>query len=258
MTRGGADGGPALLHFVPYRFFTNCQYFFSQNSIVPDVRRSYEYGALSTLAVTPNLCLAEVRPWLDSLSPSDQARILAFYSKWTGFVKEHFDLWRTTHHICDDPGPGAVEIYGHSDGNRGLVFIVNPQYFGRTVRVSLDASLGFTGQGRCEIAELYPTERLRLTDKGPFPRLGATIAVEAAAQEVVVLEVRPAPKGIDEPRLYGLPGSVERTPTVIWPTCAARRDREDGSLPSPREVERASAEPPSAARSPRRTSASRR
>ena len=31
-------------HFIPYRFFTNCQYFFVQNSAVPDVR-NYQYGA---------------------------------------------------------------------------------------------------------------------------------------------------------------------------------------------------------------------
>ena len=32
-------------HFIPYRFFTNCQYFFSQNSVVPDLR-NYQFGAL--------------------------------------------------------------------------------------------------------------------------------------------------------------------------------------------------------------------
>jgi hypothetical protein len=42
--------------FLPYRFFTNFQYFFSQNSILPDIR-NFEYGALSTIAVTPNFGL---------------------------------------------------------------------------------------------------------------------------------------------------------------------------------------------------------
>ena len=36
--------------FIPYRYLTNCQYFFSQNSIVPDIR-NYRYGALSTIAL---------------------------------------------------------------------------------------------------------------------------------------------------------------------------------------------------------------
>ena len=76
-------------HFIPYRFFTNCQYFFSQNSVVPDLR-NYQYGALSTLAVTPNICLGEIRPWLDDLSERDEKKVIAFYDKWTKFLKNNF------------------------------------------------------------------------------------------------------------------------------------------------------------------------
>ena len=47
-------------HFMPFRNYTNCQYFFSQNSIVPDIR-NYQYGALSTVAVTPMWLLAPVK-----------------------------------------------------------------------------------------------------------------------------------------------------------------------------------------------------
>lgn len=195
--------------FVPYRFFTNCQYFFCQNSVVPDARAHYEYGALSTLAVTPNLCLAEVRPWLDRQSPETQARVESFYAKWTGFIKEQFALWTRTYHVCGDPAPGAVEIYGHADGEHGFVFIVNPQYWGRTVEVPLDESLGFSGSGGCQVAELYPLERLRLTRQGPLAEYGTRLPVHVDAQQVLILEVRPAPGPVSEPQLHGLPGTVE-------------------------------------------------
>ena len=198
-------------HFVPYRFFTNCQYFFSQNSIVPDARGNCEYGALSTLAVTPNLCLAEVRPWLDAQSPATQERVIAFYRKWTAFVREHFGLWTRTYHVGEDPAPGGVEVYSHAEGDHGFVFIVNPQYWSRTVGVPLDASLGFTRAGKCEVVELYPQERLRLTAQGPFARLGTTLPVRVEAQQVLVLEIGSAPSTITEPRLYGVPGTVEAT-----------------------------------------------
>jgi hypothetical protein len=196
-------------HFLPYRFFTNCQYFFCQNSIVPDIRDNYEYGALATLAVTPNLCLAEVRPWMDSLTPVELDRVKAFYTKWTSFLKKHFDLWTKTYAAGENPGPGAVEIYGHAKGSHGFVFVVNPNYWGRTVEVPLDGSLGFDGQGQCEIEELYPVERLRLTPQGPLAKYGSKTAVHVPAQQVLVLEVRPAPKTVTKPRLYGLPGTVE-------------------------------------------------
>ena len=196
--------------FLPYRFYTNCQYFFCQNSIVPDIR-NFEYGVLSTIAVTPNLSLGEVRPWLDRLTAADQDRVIAFYKRWTDFAIAHYDLWKKTYHAGENPGFAAVEIYGHAMGNRGYIFVVNPQYWGRTVEVPLDSTLGFAASGQCEIRELYPTERLRLTAQGPFVSLGTKLPIHVPAQQVLVLEVRPAPEMIESPRLYGLPGSIEPT-----------------------------------------------
>jgi hypothetical protein len=196
-------------HFIPYRFFTNCQYFFCQNSVVPDLR-NYQFGVLSTLAVTPNLCLGEIRPWLDDLSKRDGKQVVAFYDKWTRFLKKNFPLWKRTFHTGGDPGPGAVEIYSHPQGDHGFVFIVNPNYWGRKVDLCLDDSLGFTGRGECEVAELYPWERLRLTERGPFVKLPTKLSVDAPAQTVVVLEIRPRPRTISDPRLYGIPGEIAR------------------------------------------------
>ena len=86
-------------------------------------------------------------------------------------MKNNFPLWKHTYHVGGDPGPGAVEIYSHAQEDHGYVFIVNPNYWGRRVDLPLDESLGFTGRGECEVAELYPWQRLRLTDQGPFVKL---------------------------------------------------------------------------------------
>jgi len=194
--------------FLPYRFFTNFQYFLSQNSIVPDIR-NFEYGALSTLAVTPNLGLGEIRPWLDRLPASDQSKVTDFYKRWTKLIRDNYALWTKTYRAGDNPGMGAVEIYSHAAGDRGFIFLVNPNYWDRTVEVPLDATLGFTGIGHCEIAEIHPNECLRLTTEGPWPALGTRLPMKVPAQQVIVLEVRPAPRGIVVPRVYGLPGMVE-------------------------------------------------
>ncbi|MCE5198115.1 hypothetical protein LLG39_03990, partial [bacterium] len=194
--------------FVPYRCLSNCQYFFCQNSIVPDIR-NFEYGALSTIAVTPNLTLGEVRPWYDSLSAADQERVQSFYKHWTDFLKTNFQLWKKTYCVGERPGVGAVEIYGHASGSSGFVFIVNPNYWGRTVEVPLGARLGFSGRGNVEVKELYPTQQLRLTAQGPFVSLGTTVPFYIEPQQVLVLQISPAPANITKPRLYGLPGSVD-------------------------------------------------
>jgi hypothetical protein len=194
--------------FMPYRFFTNYQYLFCLNSVSPDIR-NFEYGVLSSIAVTPNLGLGEILPWLDKLPETDRPRVISFYKHWTGFLKRNYRLWKTTYQAGENPGMGSVEIYSHAEGSSGFVFIVNPQYWGRTVEVPLDERLGFGREGFCEIEELHPIKRLRLTAQGPFARLGSTLPIHVPAQQVVVLEVRPAPERITEPRLYGLPGNVE-------------------------------------------------
>ena len=133
-------------HFMPFRNYTNCQYFFSQNSIVPDIR-NYQYGALSSIAVTPNLCLAEIRPWLDRLPASQQREVTAFYQRWTQFLKDHYPLWRQTYHVGDNPAPGGIEVYGHAEGGHGFVFVVNANYWSDVVRIPLDERLGFSAHG---------------------------------------------------------------------------------------------------------------
>jgi hypothetical protein len=194
--------------FVPYRFFTNFQYFLGQSSIVPDIR-NFEFGALSTLAVTPNLGLGEIRPWIERLSPSDHDKVTSFYSRWTKLVERNYNLWTKTYQAGENPGMGAVEIYGHAAGDHGFIFLINPNYWDRTVEVPLDKTLGFTGTGNCEITEIYPTEFLRLTAQGPWPAFGTRLPMNVPAQQVVVLEVRQAPNAFEAPRVYGLPGTIE-------------------------------------------------
>lgn len=195
--------------FIPYRYLSNCQYFFCQNSIVPDIR-NYQYGMLSTIAVCPNLGLAEFIPWLNGLCPDDQKEVLAFYKKWISFLNENYDILKNTRHAGDNPGFGGVEIYSHADNDHGYVFVINPQYWDSTIEIPLDETLGFNAQGEYEIAELYPVKRLRLSNDGIFARGGSKLALNVPAQQVIVLDLHPAPKKIESPTLFGLPGSIEK------------------------------------------------
>ncbi len=216
--------------FIPYRFLSNCQYFFSQNSISPDLR-NYQYGALSTLAVTPNLCLGEIRPWIDRLPAADQEGVLRFYKTWTDFITRNFDLWTNTYHAGENPGPGAVEIYAHARADHGFVFLVNPQYWDREVNVPLDPQLGFSGSALVELRELHPVSRLRLVQGRPFVRLGDAVSLRVPAQQVVVLEVRPAAPAFENARLFGLPGTVDSTPAgYLIKTTGLQGTREEAAL----------------------------
>jgi hypothetical protein len=137
--------------------------------------------------------------------------VIQFYKNWTEFIRSHYKLWTKTFQAGENPGLGSVEIYSHAYGRHGFVFIINPQYWSRTVEVPLDATLGFTTSGQCEIVEVYPVERYRLTSQGLFASLGTKLAILVQAQEVLVLEVKPAPEKLETAALYGIPGSIEPT-----------------------------------------------
>lgn len=196
--------------FIPYRYLSNVQYFFCQNSIVPDTE-NYQFGALSTLAVVPNLGFGELRFWLETLPDSSQQGIIDFYRKWLGLIKDNYELWTTTYNAGDKPGMGSAEIYGHTRDNHGYIFLVNANYWDRNVLVPLTEQLGFKGDQRCEIKQLYPVEKRCLTNSGPFVRLGQQIPFRVPARQVIVLEVQPTPEETDSAKVYGIPAVVEST-----------------------------------------------
>jgi len=196
--------------FIPYRYLSNVQYFFCQNSIVPDTE-NYQFGALSTLAVVPNLGFGELRFWLETLPDSRQQSIIDFYRKWLRLINEHYELWTTTYNAGDKPGMGSAEIYGHTRDNHGYVFLVNANYWDRNVLVPLTEQLGFKGDQRCEIKQLYPVEKRCLTNSGPFVQLGQQIPFRVPARQVIVLEVQPTPEETDSAEVYGIPAVIEST-----------------------------------------------
>ncbi|MHC1764460.1 MAG: hypothetical protein AB9869_09150 [Verrucomicrobiia bacterium] len=160
--------------------------------------------------------------------------MLRFYKTWTDFIARNFELWSKTHHAGENPGPGAVEIYAHARADHGFIFLVNPQYWDRDVTVPLDPQLGFSGSGLVELNELYPISRLRLAQGQPFVSLGETVSLRVPAQQVVVVEIRPAPAVVDTARLYGLPGTVEQTPDgYLVKTTGLQGTREQGALLAP-------------------------
>lgn len=196
--------------FIPYRYFSNVQYFFCQNSIVPDID-NYQYGALSTLAVVPNLGFGELRFWIDSLPESKRKGVVAFYRKWLGLIKDNYDLWTKTYSAGDKPGIGSVEIYGHTKDNNGYIFLVNSNYWDRNAVVPLDERLGFKGNQLCEIKQIYPEEKLCLTNFGPMINLGRQLKFTVPAHAVIVLQVQPAAEKISEPQIYGIPATISKT-----------------------------------------------
>ena len=195
-------------YFVPYRHFTNCEYYAFPRSRVHDLQ-AFEYSFLQGLAVTPNICPAETRVFLNRVPSAAREQCIRFMRKWTDFIRAHFDAWQHTARIGDAPGQGAAEIYAHTAGDHGFVCLVNQNPYPRTARFTLDGTIGLAGE-RFTVHEIYPRECPIAEQPLPFAASGEEIACTVPPHGVRFLEIKPhaGPEGV---QVFGLPAQIRRT-----------------------------------------------
>lgn len=194
--------------FVPYRAFTNCEYYAFPRSRIPDVR-FFEYSLLQGLAVTPNVCPAELRPFLNRVPAPQRRQCLSFLRHWTDFLRTHFDVWKQTLRVGDPPGIGAAEIYAHIGTSGGFLALVNQNPFRRIARFRMDGSIGLSASGPFLLREIYPRACPVAEQPLPFAQRGDEIRCDLPPSSVRFLEVQPAPT-TDKVRVYGWPARVRR------------------------------------------------
>ncbi|MEO8126011.1 MAG: hypothetical protein ABI822_02910 [Bryobacteraceae bacterium] len=187
-----------LNHLTPVEYFRNCEYFVVPDSVVPD-SKTFEFGILQGLALTPNLQLGEARALFDRFSPSQQESARRFLARWTSFVRQNFELYADTRVLTGMPKLGPVEIYTHSSGNRRIAFLVNPNPFPAEAVVRPAMNVPY------RIHELYPEDR--------YLSSGETFTSMVPARTVRVLEIAPKPAYSKTPlEITGAPASYDRFP----------------------------------------------
>jgi len=197
-------------HFVPWRNFSNCEYYLTPRSRVHDIH-VFEYSFLQGLAVTPNICPCETRPFLDRIPAPNRHRCIAFMRKWTAFIRKNFDVWQHTASVGGKPGSGDAEVYAHVSGNHGFICLVNENLYPRTARFTLDGTIGLAQGDRFQLREIYPGEQLLAGQSLPFASRGETVTSVLPPHSlrfIGILPFRPA-RGL---QLHGLSARVTRIP----------------------------------------------
>jgi hypothetical protein len=197
-------------HFVPYRSFTNFEYYLAPDSRLSDTK-IYKYSFLQGLAVTPNIGLGELRTFLARIPKKNAEEAVAFISHWLGFIRDNFEAWKHTRRIGDPPGIGAAEAYSHVFKNHGFLVLVNQNPFPRTTKFTLDASIGLNAGDMFILNEVYPRECLIAEQQLPIARRGDSITCIQSANSIRIIEIKPA-LGTELPAIYGLPFTTERLP----------------------------------------------
>jgi hypothetical protein len=197
-------------YLTPVEYFRNCEYFVCADSVIHDFSL-FEYGILQGLAVTPNLQLGESLALFDRMNSKQCQHVKDFLAKWTQFVKENWEYYHYTKILTDLPAVGQVEIYAHCKGEKGFIFLVNPNPYRLSTQFVLDETIGLSSADNFIIKELYPEENcFPAVGRLPYKKYGDIVQFKVESQSCAVLAIEPANTD-DYAKLFGLPACLQKT-----------------------------------------------
>ncbi|MBI5395937.1 MAG: hypothetical protein HZA91_11625 [Verrucomicrobia bacterium] len=142
------------------------------------------YILLSALSSSPNQLY--YLPTKTGIPDQDKAEL----RKWLDWGRKNIAYLKVRKDLPDWPAPGKVDGSAHVVGDRGLVFLFNPNDKTLPGEFALTAeSIGLKGEGAFSITQEHPTPGRTQT-----ARSGETVRWEVPAQTAVVLRIQKADK----------------------------------------------------------------
>ncbi len=195
-------------YYVPYRNFTNFEYYLAPDSRLSDTK-IFEYSFLQGLAVTPNIGFGELRTFLNRIPSKESEKSVEFIRHWLKFIHDNFNVWKHTLRVGDSPGIGSAEVYAHVLNNHGFLVLVNQNSFPRIKTFKLDSSIGLATGKTFFLNEVYPKTCPISEQPLPFSKRGDSITCILPTNSVRIIEVKPA-SDVELPQLLGLPSIMKR------------------------------------------------
>jgi hypothetical protein len=169
----------------------------------------WRYSVLSSIAVGGWNNVLDMIPARDSAERSNFSESdRAWLRRWLDWTVEHKEYLRNTRTILGQPALGKIDGTSAVLGNRGFVFLFNPDARRLTTSVRLDGSIGLRGKGRFLVRELYPLEGQRVgkPTEGTW-NAGDEVTLSLDGGSARVLEIQPA-TAVGSPVLFNAPGRV--------------------------------------------------
>ena len=153
----------------------------SASHVPPWPSEHLAYIMLSALSCSPNLLL--YLPTKTGLPAADQADI----KRWLDWGRANVEYLLVRHDLVDWPGPGRVDGSAHLRGDRGLIFLFNPDAEERRAEFVLSPDdTGFTGTAPVTIRQEFPALAWQCTSAP-----GTRVIWPLPPQSAAVLRVAP-------------------------------------------------------------------
>ena len=140
-----------------------------------------DYIILSTLACAPNGDY--YLPSKSGIPQSDKQTI----KKWLDWGRENIHYLMVRKDLPDWPGAGKVDGFAHIVGDRGFVFLFNPNSKTLQASFALDKSIGLTEGTKFNVASVHPTRAVKHS-----LALGGTLTWQVPSHGAVLLEITAA------------------------------------------------------------------
>jgi len=148
----------------------------------PWPREHLDYILLSALSSSPNQHY--YLPTKTGMPDADKAEL----RKWLDWGRKNIAYLQVRKDLPDWPAPGKVDGSAHIVGDRGLVFLFNPNKTALCGEFPItEEAIGLKGEGTFSIAQEHPAPGRTQT-----ARAGETIRWEVPAQTAVVLRIQKA------------------------------------------------------------------
>ena len=142
-----------------------------------------DYILLSALSCSPNQLY--YLPTKTGIPDRDKAEL----RRWLDWGRRHVAYLKVRKDLPDWPAAGKVDGSAHVVGDRGLVFLFNPNPRPLAGSFTLDeGSIGLAVSGAFRVTQHYPP-----SDRAVRAAAGETVRWEVPGETAIVLEIRPAP-----------------------------------------------------------------
>jgi len=170
----------------------------------------WKYSVISSIAI------AGWNNVIDLIPARDPAEYVAFseadqrwWRRWIDWTAENAEFLRRTRTIIGQPRMGHADGTSAIIGDRGFVFLFNPNARRVTAEFALDPTIGLEATGRFLLKELYPLEQRLVAKPGAGPwSSGDRVSIALDGGTAMVLELARAPERPEAPVVFGAPGTA--------------------------------------------------
>lgn len=170
----------------------------------------WRYSLLSSIAIAGwnnvfDMIPARDLPEYEHFSAADRQ----WFRRWIDWTAENKEHLRQTRTIMGQPALGKTDGTAAIVGNKGFLFLFNPNGKRLPATFRLDETIGLTAKGRFVLKELYPAEGRLLGKPGAgFWTNGDDVQIAMDGGSAMVLALEPAPVAVTKPILFGVTGEA--------------------------------------------------